>query len=246
MGTRKAPDPAVVARRVAAMTLGRSAAHQERLVAQKQLVAGLAGMELEELGRHASTRQWLCAAAECSGATGPEIARIVGLKGGEVSAHRLKRHPVVRRLIELIRANQLQLVLRGQYGTTAQARAAAPEVMSHLSELAGAQREQDGTRRGRAKRDADAIRAGELVLDVAGAKITRHQHQHVHHVVLEQMTDQELEAYAEAGTWPERFDGAVAAPRDFTDSAALPAPAIKGPASPAEAGPRRNGTGGPG
>jgi hypothetical protein len=83
-----------------------------------------------------------------------------GSGGGEVSAHRLKKHPVVCRLVELIQQHQLQLVLRGQYGTTAQARAAAPEVMSHLSELAGAQRERDWTRRGRAALERRLPRGG--------------------------------------------------------------------------------------
>jgi hypothetical protein len=106
-------DHEAVARRVAAMTLGRVTARRERAAEQAKLLAGLAEMDLEELRRHSTTRQWLCAAAEASGPTGPEIARILGFRGGEVSAHRLKKHPVVRRLVELIQQHQLQLVLRG-------------------------------------------------------------------------------------------------------------------------------------
>jgi hypothetical protein len=222
-------DPEAVARKVAAMALGRVAAHRERVAQQAQLLTRLAEMDLDELRRHSTTRQWLCAAAECSGATGPEIARIVGLKGGEVSAHRLKKHPVVRRLVELIRRHQLELVLRGQYGTTAQARAAAPEVLIHLSELAGAERDHaTGERRGRATRDRDAIAAGQVVLDVAGVRVQRHQHQHIHTVLFEQMSDEELERYAADGTWPTRFEGALGASQDFTDPAALPAPTVNG------------------
>jgi hypothetical protein len=235
---RPALDAAEVARRVAAMTLGRATARRERAAEQAKLLAGLAEMDLEELRRHSTTRQWLCAAAHASGATGPEIARILGLKGGEVSAHRLKKHPIVSRLIELIQQHQLQLVLRGQFGTTAQARAAAPEVMSHLSELAGAQRERDGTRRGRAARDRDAIAAGLAVLDVAGARRQQQAQLHIHHHLFEMMTDAELETLAERNEWPERIRPMIGASGDFTTPPALPAPEVNGPAFPTNGRPR--------
>jgi hypothetical protein len=236
-------DPEVVARKVAAMSLGRAQARAERVRAEAALLEGVSGMSLEELRRHATTRQWLCAMGECSGATEPELGRLLGLKGGAVSVHRLRKHPVTRRLVALIQDYQLQLVLKGEFGAQASARAAAPEIVSHLSELAGAQRERDGIRRGRATRDRDAIAAGQVVLDVAGVRVQRHQHEHIHQVFLEAMTNDELDAFATHGTCPERLH-ALAPPGDFTDLPALPAPRVNGAAPAAGSRPRRGGTGG--
>jgi len=56
-------------------------------------------MPLEELKRHVNGRQWMVAVFVASGATEPEIARAVGLRGGKVSAHRLVKHPVVKRIV---------------------------------------------------------------------------------------------------------------------------------------------------
>jgi hypothetical protein len=218
MGNGPVVDPDVVARKVAAMSLGRAQARAARLEAEAQLLAEVTQLDLEGLRRRASMRQWLCAVGEASGATEPEIGRLVGLKGGKVSVHRLRKHPVTRRLVELIQHHQLQLVLRGEFGTQAQAKAAAPEIVSHLSELAGAQRARDGTRRGRASRDRDAIAAGQVVLDVAGVRVQRHQHQHVHTVLLEQMSDGELEDFANRGVWPERLQAALGTPGSLQPS----------------------------
>jgi hypothetical protein len=151
MATRPVSDTESVARKLAAMSLGRAQAREARLAAEAALLEQASGMNLEELRRHATARQWLCAMGECSGATEPELARLLGLKGGAVSVHRLRKHPVTRRLVALIQEHQLQLVLRGEFGAQATAKAAAPEIVSHLSELAGAQRERDGARRGRSR-----------------------------------------------------------------------------------------------
>src|SRR5262245_37038814 len=112
MGTRKAPglDPETTARKVAAMSLGRAQAREARLAAEAQLLSEVTALGLEELRRRATMRQWLCAMGECSGATEPELARLLGLKGGAVSVHRLRKHPVVRRLVALIQDHQLALV----------------------------------------------------------------------------------------------------------------------------------------
>ncbi len=244
MATGPVVDPELVARRVAAMTLRRVQAREERLAAEAQLLSEVTSLGLEELRRRSTMRQWLCALGECSGASEAEIARLVGVKGGRVSVHRLRKHPVVRRLVELIQGHQLQLVLRGEFGAQATAKAAAPEIVSHLSELAGAQRERDGARRGRAARDRDAIAAGQVVLDVAGVRVQRHSHEHIHQVFLESMTNDELEAFVADGTCPERLQGALGGPGMFTDLPALPGPAVNTPAAPARAGPRHGGSGG--
>jgi hypothetical protein len=58
---------------------------------------------------------------------------------------------------------------------------------------------------GRARRDADALRAAELTLTVSGDKVERKAHLHLH--VLEEMSEAELEALAGQGVWPERYRG---------------------------------------
>jgi hypothetical protein len=117
-------DAEEVARKLAAMSLGRVRAREARLAAEAQLLSEVTALDLEGLRRRASMRQWLCAVGEASGATEPELARLLGLKGGAVSVHRLRKHPVVRRLVELIQHHQLQLVLRGEFGAQSQAKAA--------------------------------------------------------------------------------------------------------------------------
>jgi hypothetical protein len=244
MATGPVLDPERVARRVAAMSLGRAQAREARLADEAQLLQDATSLGLEELRRRASMRQWLCAMGECSGATELEIARLVGLKGGAPSVHRLRQHPVVRRLVQLIQEHQMQLVLKGEFGAQAIAKASAPAVVEHLTELAGAQRARDGTRRGRAGRDRDVIAAGQVVLDVAGVRVQRHQHQHVHQVLLEQMSDGELEAFANTGAWPARLEGALGPAGDLTALPGLPGPAVNGSVSAPVAGPRRRRNGG--
>jgi len=78
--------------------------------------------------------------------------------------------------------------------------------MEHMAELAGGRKDRaSGERTGRAKRDADAIRAADLVLTTSGDKVTRTAHYHLH--VLEQLSDAELEAFSARGEWPERLAG---------------------------------------
>src|SRR5262249_47820541 len=138
MRRQKAPvlDPDATARKVAAMALGRAAAHRERLAAQQALLERLADMPLEGLKRDVNGRQWMAACFVASGATELEIARALDLRGGAVSAHRLLKHPVVMRIVQLIRDEQLARVLRGEFGVQSQARAAAPAIMQNLTELA--------------------------------------------------------------------------------------------------------------
>jgi len=47
----------------------------------------------------------------------------VGLKGGKVSVHRLRKYPVVRHLGQLIQDHSLQRVLRGEFAAQAQTKA---------------------------------------------------------------------------------------------------------------------------
>jgi hypothetical protein len=238
MANGRVLDPEVLAGRVARLSLARAQARDARLAAEAALLSEVTSLDLEGLRRRANARQWLCALGEATGATEPEIARLVGLKGGAVSVHRLRKHPVTRRLVELIQRHQLDLVLRGEFGAQATAKAAAPAVVEHLTELAGAQKERDGTRRGRASRDRDAIAAGQVVLDVAGVRVQRHQHQHVHMLLLEEMTDGELERFASDGTCPERLQGALGPPGALTALPALPGPGANGSAPDPASSPR--------
>jgi hypothetical protein len=75
--------------------------------------------------------------------------------------------------------------------------------MEHVVELAGARKGTDGARLGRARRDADALRAAELTLTVSGDKREQTAALHVH--LFESMTDSELERLATHFEWPERF-----------------------------------------
>jgi hypothetical protein len=74
-----------------------------------------------------------------------------------------------------------------------------------VTELAGGKKAADGGRVGRAKRDADALRAAELTLTVSGDKVERKALLHLH--VLEEMSEAELEDLAARGAWPERYRG---------------------------------------
>jgi hypothetical protein len=135
----------------------------------------------------------------------PQIARALGY-ANHTGAQKAMKHPAVQRVIQLVREAQVERVLRGEYGVAATAKAAAPEIMAHVTELAGARKDPaTGERRGRARRDADALRAAELTLTVSGDKVERKALLHLH--VLEEMSEAELEALAGRGEWPERYRG---------------------------------------
>jgi hypothetical protein len=200
-----APSPAVVAERLARMNGGRRRQRAEREAAQRRLVEELGGMPLEALVKGISTRQWTVGVMHLGGYGVTEIAQALGYATVD-GVTRVLKQPEVVRLIELVRRAQLERVLQGTYGVAAQAKAAAPLVMEHVVELAGARKDRaTGERVGRARRDADALRAAELTLTVSGDKVERKALLHLH--VLDEMSDAELEAYAERGEWPERYKG---------------------------------------
>jgi hypothetical protein len=198
------PPPEVVAERLATMHRRGAVSRLERARAHREWLEATAGMGLDELKRTAPMRLWTVALLHLGGYDAPAIARTLGYATA-AGALRALKHPAVQRLIHVVRDAQVERVVRGEYGVTAQAQAAAPAVMEHVTELAGAQKQADGTRKGRAKRDADALRAAELTLTVSGHKVERQAHLHLH--VLEEMSEAELEALATGGTWPERYRG---------------------------------------
>jgi len=202
-----APSVDLIAARVARMNAGRRSHRAEREAAQQRLVEELSGIPLDQLVRSVSTRQWTVAVMHLGGYDMSEIAKAIGYAKVEVVGRVLK-HPTVVRLIELVRDAQLDRVLRGTFGVQATAKAAAPEVMAHVAELAGGVKDRaTGERKGRARRDADALRGAELLLTVSGDKVERKQILHAH--LFEQMSDAELEALAVRGEVPERLKGAA-------------------------------------
>jgi len=206
-GTQKhpGPPPAVVAERLAKMHVAARATREERKAEQKRWLESLSGMPLEELRRSTPARLWSVAMLHLGGYDVGAIARCIGYTNLAASQKAL-RHPAVRRIVELVREAQLERVMRGEYGVAAVAKAAAPAVMEHVAELAGGVKDRaTGERKGRARRDSDALRGAELLLTVSGDKVERKQILHAH--LFEQMSEPELEALATTGEWPERFKG---------------------------------------
>jgi hypothetical protein len=199
------PPPEVVAERLAYMRVRARATHAERLAEQRRWLEAVSGMTLEELRRSTPNRLWAAAMLHLGGYDATAIARAVGYTKPQTATAAL-RHPAVQRIVALVRDAQVERVLRGEYGVIAQAKAAAPTVMEHVAALAGGRKDRaTGERVGRAKRDADAIRAADLVLTTSGDKVARTAHLHLH--VLEQLSDAELEAFSARGEWPERLAG---------------------------------------
>jgi len=176
-----------------------------RLQAQEAWLASVSGLSLEALRATTPTRLWTVAVLHLGGYESPAIAQAVQYTS-HAAALRALKHPAVQRIVALVREAQLERVLRGEYGVVAAAKAAAPAVMEHVAELAGGRKDKStGQRVGRAKRDADAIRAADLVLTTSGDKVARTAHVHLH--VLEQLSDAELETFSATGAWPERLAG---------------------------------------
>ena len=203
----KGAPPEVLAARVAAMLAADKRTRAARNAAAKAWLEACTTMSLEELRRSTSARLWSVAMLYLGGYHADAIARAIGYTTTQAARNALK-HPAVQRIIALVRDAQVERVLRGEYGVMAQAKAAAPAVMEHVAELAGGRKDRaSGERVGRAKRDADAIRAADLVLTTSGDKVERKAHLHLH--VLEQLSDAELEAFSARGEWPERLAGVV-------------------------------------
>jgi len=204
------PSPEVLAERLVHMRQAAKASRAERLAEQRRWLEAVSGMTLEALRRSAPTRLWTVAMLHLGGYDAVAVARAVGYTNA-AAAVRALRHPAVLRIVALVRDAQLERVLRGEYGVMAAAKAAAPAVMEHVAELAGGRKDRaTGARVGRAKRDADAIRAADLVLTTSGDKVTRSATLHLH--VLEQLSDAELEAFSARGEWPERLGAAGVLP----------------------------------
>jgi hypothetical protein len=197
------PPPAVIAERLAKLRIKAKASRAERKEEQKRWLESLSGLSLDELRISTPARLWSVAMLHLGGYDASSIARAIGY-GDQRAATGALKHPAVTRIIALVREAQLERVMRGEYGVAAQAKAAAPAVMEHVTELAGAVKDKaTGERKGRARRDSDALRAAELTLTVSGDKMERKAVAHFH--IFEQMSDDELESLAVSGEYPERF-----------------------------------------
>ena len=197
--------PEVLAERIVAMQAAAKRTHAERKAKARAWLEACSGLSLEELRHSTGARLWSVAMLHLGGYDSGAIARAIGYTTVQAAANALK-HPAVQRIIALVREAQLERVMRGEYGVAAAAKAAAPAVMEHVAELAGGRKDKaTGARVGRAKRDADAIRAADLVLTTSGDKVARTVHVHLH--VLEQLSDAELETFSATGAWPERLAG---------------------------------------
>jgi len=199
------PPPAVVAERLEKMHRACRATREERKAEARRWLESVPGLDLAALRRSTPAKFWTVAMLHLGGYDLRSIAGVIGWSNVARAATALK-HPAVQRIVELIREEQVQRVLRGEYGVQAVAKAAAPAVMEHVAELAGGVKDRTtGERRGRARRDSDALRGAELLLTVSGDKVERKQILHAH--LFEQMSEVELEALATTGEWPERFKG---------------------------------------
>jgi len=200
-------SPAIVAERLARAQVAAKASREERKAEQTRWLESLSGLSLDELRLSTPMRLWSVAMLHLGGYDHASIARCLGYSDQSKASKALK-HPAVRRIVELVRQEQLERVMRGEYGVQATAKAAAPAVMEHVAELAGGMKDRaTGERKGRARRDSDALRASELLLTVSGDKVERKQILHAH--LFEQMSDAELEALAVRGEVPERLKGAA-------------------------------------
>jgi hypothetical protein len=243
-------NAAVVAERFARLRAGHLKWRRGRRAEAEALAAALADAPLEELVKHIRPRVWITTSLYLAGWSLQQIADVLGYTQQCSVAAVLKRPEAVR-LVGLVREAQLEQVLQGRFGAVAAAQAAAPELVAHLAELGGAQKDRaTGERRGRARRDADVVRASEVVLGVAGVSVQRHQHQHHHQLeILSEMTDDELLALGERGVWPTRYAGiaGLLTGEPTPDACSSPGPAseaiLQGPAAVPDEAPTRRARG---
>jgi hypothetical protein len=201
------PDPMTVARNFDALTRG-AVAYRER----KRRIAALArdpqamhAVSLDQVRQYLSRRQFEVAILHLGHYSLPEIARLLGYASGK-HVHAVLRTPAVARFIQCVEAAQVERCIAGEFGVRAQAKAAAPRVMARVIEKAGGKLGEDGTPVGEAVKDADLIRAADLVLTVGGEKEQRQEHLHKHlHLAFAGMTTEELRVLGEHGVWPERY-----------------------------------------
>jgi hypothetical protein len=210
---RPPPDPTIVARRLAEMLRGK-AEYQARRKVHRAVATDVAAMA--RIANPAEARTYLTRREEEIALMWlgryqlHEISTIMGLKDKNVVRRLLKR-PAVARFVSLVEAAQLERIIAGEFGVRAQAKAAAPRVMRRMIEKAGGIEDETGRPTSMAARDADAIRAGEVVLGASGDKAPPEEHLHKHlHLAVGSLTTEELRRLAETGEWPTRYQALAA------------------------------------
>jgi hypothetical protein len=200
-----------VARSLDALTRGAATylERKHRIAALARDPAAMSTVPLDQIHDYLSRRQCEVAILHLGRHSLPEIARLLGYASGK-HVHAVLKTPAVAHFLKLVEDAQIERVIAGEFGVRAQARAAAPRVLEHVIEKAGGKSDKDGIRRGFAQRDADAIRAANLVLTVAGEKVERSQHHHIHDLFAG-MTRDELRRLGDHGEWPERLQCTVGA-----------------------------------
>src|SRR4029450_8180929 len=139
------PPAGVGAERLAKMHARGPAARPGPQAAPRRWLEACSGMGMEELRRTTPTRFWTVAMLHLGGADLGTIARTLGY-ANIPGAQRAVKHPAVQRPTQLGREAQVERVLQGEFGVQAQAKAAAPVVMEHVTELAGGKKAADGAR----------------------------------------------------------------------------------------------------
>jgi len=201
------PDPRLVAQRLDNMRRGAETQRAFRhAVAElaKDPVA-LAKMPLADVQALLTKREFQVCLLYLGGYAMPEIALKTGYSGRKSVYDLLQRAPV-KRFIALVQAAQLERVIAGEFGVRAQAKAAAPRVLKRVIRKAGGEWDATGEPVGESEKDADAIRAADLVLTVAGEKEQPQEHLHKHlHLAFGDMTVEELEELGRSGKFPARY-----------------------------------------
>lgn len=159
--------------------------------------------DLAQIRAKVSRRHFEIAMWHLGGYDNETIRQVIGYSD-RCLIMRILRRPEVAKMIDLVRAAQLERVIKGEFGVRAQAKAAAPTIMKRVIEKAGGREDGAGNAVGMARKDADALRAADLALTISGDKVEQHAHVHAH-TLLQGMSPQELRAYAESGVLPERL-----------------------------------------
>jgi hypothetical protein len=170
---------------------------QERRRALPEVVSDL--KDLAQLRGRVRARHFEVVLCHLGGLSLRETAAAVGYRDHK-AVQRILRRPEIAKMIDLIRAAQLERVIAGDFGVRAQAKAAAPKVMERMIHV--------GQGGGDVK-NADAINAGRVVLTVAGELVEKKTiHAHVH-MLIQSMSMEEVEHLAATGQFPERYRNAA-------------------------------------
>jgi len=197
----------VVAQRLDAMRRGAAEkqAWRDAVAALAKDPVALAKLPLADVQTLLTKREFEVCLLYLGGYAMPDIAAKCGYSTKKTIWDLLQRKPV-KRFIALVQAAQLERVIAGDFGVQAQAKAAAPRVLKRVIRKAGGEWGADGEPVGESEKDADQIRAADLVLTVAGEKDKPEQHLHKHlHLAFGDMTVAELEELGRTGKFPARY-----------------------------------------